>query len=92
MKKSIFCLMAALTITTAFAGDKKEKQSDKLKVEATREEWSKHLVRLQQIQSYIQNTNLPHLEVVGISNALDSLGLLIVPQLQAQLADTAKKK
>jgi len=91
MKKTIVCLLAIMTITTAFAGEKKEKQSDKLKVEATKEEWSRHIARLQQVQSYINQTNLPHLEVIGISTALDSLGLLIVPQLQEQLRDTTKK-
>jgi hypothetical protein len=92
MKKTILLLATFAAFTGAIAQEQKQ-QSKTLKAEASIEEWSKQLNKLQAVNNYIQHTNLPHQDVVQISSTIDSLQMLIVPQLQQQLQkqDSAKE-
>lgn len=63
-----------------------------LSVQAPVQEWQKHINKLEVIRRIADESNLNNQEVKFITKTIDSLEMLIVPQLQRQLADTSKKK
>lgn len=81
-------LLLILSLLSTVCGQEERK----LKVEATQAEWVNMVSLLRHIQQYVDNTNLPHQEVIAITRAIDSMGVVIVPQLQKQLEDTTKTK
>lgn len=82
MKKLIAIL--AVTMILSFSTDKK------FKVELTMDQWSKHFGKLEQIKTYMDQSSLPHRDVMYIISAIDSLEMDISPQIRAQL-DTVGK-
>lgn len=80
-------LSAILLITVLGFSIEKE-----LTVKAPVAEWQKHINKLEVIRRIADESNLSNQEVKFITKSIDSLEILIVPQLQKQLADTVKKK
>lgn len=63
-----------------------------LKVEASLDTWNKHYIKLETIKKILDESNLPNQQVKYAVKSIDSLEMLIVAQLQKQMADTSKKK
>lgn len=83
MRKTILVLSAIALFS--FAAQKE------LTVKATQDEWQKHFNKLETIRSIADESNLSNQQVKFITKSIDSLELLIIPQLRQQL-DTTKKK
>lgn len=62
-----------------------------LSVKANVNEWQKHINKLEVVRQIADESNLSNQQVKFITKTIDSLELLIVPQLQKQI-DTTKKK
>jgi hypothetical protein len=63
-----------------------------LKVEAPLSVWNKHVNKLEVIRKIADESNLSNQEVKFITRTIDSLEMLVLPQLQKQLVDTLKPK
>jgi hypothetical protein len=84
MKKLlIICTIALLSFTVI------EKE---LTVKAPIEVWDKHFKKLEIIRQIADESNLPNQQVKFITRSIDSLEMLVVPQIRLQLADTTKQK
>ena len=86
MKKTILALVVIASLAFGY------QYSKPLTVTATEEQWSYHFKNMAQIKDILNQSNLPHQQVVFVLNSLDSLQNLAYPQLFKQLTDTAKSK
>ncbi|MEO6610756.1 MAG: hypothetical protein ABIT05_01445 [Chitinophagaceae bacterium] len=86
MKKVI--LIASVIVLGSFTGIAIEKS---LTVQAPVSEWQKHINKLEVIRKIADESNMGNQEVKFITKTIDSLEMLIVPQLRSQI-DTTKKK
>jgi len=86
MKKTILALVVIASLAFGY------QYSKPLTVTATEEQWSYHFKNMAQIKDIVNQSNLPHQQVVFVLNSLDSLQNLAYPQLFKQLTDTAKSK
>jgi len=86
MKKVMILLFAV----TLFSFTTQEVKT--LTVQATTDEWQKHINKLEVIRQIADESNLNNQQVKFITRSIDSLEMLIIPQLRKQLADTIKKK
>ena len=86
MKKTILALVVIASLAFGY------QYSKPLTVTATEEQWSFHFKNMAQIKDIVNQSNLPHQQVVFVLNSLDSLQNLAYPQLFKQLTDTAKSK
>jgi len=84
-------VMILLFVATCFSFTTQERQKS-LTVQATTEEWQKHINKLEVIRQIADESNLSNQQVKFITRSIDSLEMLIIPQLRKQLADTTKKK
>lgn len=62
-----------------------------LTVKADLPTWKKHVNKLETVRNIVDESTLNNQEVKFITRTIDSLELLIIPQLNTQL-DTTKKK
>ena len=86
MKKTILALVVIASLAFGY------QYSKPLTVTATEEQWSFHFKNMAQIKDIVNQSNLPHQQVLFVLNSLDSLQNLAYPQLFKQLTDTAKSK
>lgn len=86
MKKIAITLLAVILLSFGIAEEKS------LSVKATLVEWQKHITKLETIRAVVDESNLPNQQVKFITRTIDSLELLIIPQLNKELTDTTKKK
>jgi len=86
MKKTILALVVIASLAFGY------QYSKPLTVTATEEQWSYHFKNMAQIKDIVNQSNLPHQQVVFVLNSLDSLQNLAYPQLFKQLTDTTKSK
>jgi heme/copper-type cytochrome/quinol oxidase subunit 2 len=86
MKKTILALVVIASLAFGY------QYSKPLTVTATEEQWSYHFKNMAQIKDIVNQSNLPHQQVLFVLNSLDSLQNLAYPQLFKQLTDTAKSK
>lgn len=86
MKKTILALVVIASLAFGYQYGKP------LTVTATEEQWSYHFKNMAQIKDIVNQSNLPHQQVVFVLNSLDSLQNLAYPQLFKQLTDTTKSK
>lgn len=84
MKKVLALITAAALLSFSIAKE--------LEVKAPVKEWEKHINKLETIRGLANESNLPHQQVKFINLTIDSLEMLVIPQLQKQLSDTIKKK
>lgn len=84
--KQLFLLITATLLSFATSEEKN------LSVQAPVSEWEKHINKLEVIRQIADNSNMGNQEVKFITKSIDSLEMLIVPQLRKQLSDTTKKK
>jgi hypothetical protein len=88
----IWILLPLCVITAAAIKNNVDKD---LTVKARVEEWNKHLTKLEMIRSIADQSSMNHQEVKFISATIDSIELMVVPQLRAQIdatKDSTKKK
>lgn len=81
-------IIALLAVTLLSFGYTIEKE---LSVKAKTTEWQKHIDKLEIIRQIADESNLSNQQVKFITKTIDSLEILIIPQVRAQL-DTVKKK
>lgn len=86
MKKIL--LLTTLFVVFAFTTQKQERL---LKVELTLKQWDNEFVKMQNVRNYIDQSNLPHIDVKNITSTIDSFLNLLRGQLLPQV-DTVKKK
>lgn len=86
MKKAIIILAAAGLFS--FIGV----QEKNFVVQAPIAEWQKHINKLEVIRKIADESNLNNQEVKFITKSIDSLQMLLVPQLRQQLDTTKQKK
>jgi hypothetical protein len=86
MKKTIIALFAITLLSFGVVAVKKE-----FTVKAELPEWQKHINKLETIRAIIDESNLPNQQVKFVVKSIDSLEMLIVPQLQKQLSDTTTR-
>ena len=86
MKKTILALVVIASLAFGY------QYSKPLTVTATEEQWSYHFKNMAQIKDIVNQSNLPHQQVLFVLNSLDSLQNLAYPQLFKQLTDTVKTK
>lgn len=86
MKKTILALVVIASLAFGY------QYSKPLTVTATEEQWSYHFKNMAQIKDIVNQSNLPHQQVLFVLNSLDSLQNLAYPQLFKQLTDTTKAK
>ncbi len=86
MKKALLFVAIALMAFTTTGNEKS------LSVQAPTSEWQKHINKLEVIRQIADESNMANQQVKFITRTIDSLEMLIVPQLRTQLADTTKKK
>lgn len=86
MKKVITILAAFIFLS--FTATVEKEYSVKTDINS----WQKHIDKLQTIRQIADESNLSNLQVKFITRTIDSLQMLIIPQLQTQLKDTTKKK
>ena len=84
MKKTILVLTTAFLILSFVA-------PKVLRVEGDINEWQKHINKLEIIRQIADESNMPNQTVKFITKSIDSLEMLIIPQLKNQI-DTTKKK
>lgn len=91
MKKA-FSAVLVVSVLGLFSFQHNPKVADpKLKVEAPLSEWSKHFNKLEVVRQVVDNSSLDHQSVKFVTKTIDSLELLIGPQLQAQLDSNSTK-
>lgn len=87
MKKTIIALFVVASLAFGYQYSGKS-----LTVTASEEQWSYHFKNMAQIKEIVNQSNLPHQQVVFVINSLDSLQNLAYPQLLKQLTDSIKAK
>ena len=87
MKKTILALFAVASLAFGYQYSGKS-----LTVTASEEQWSYHFKNMAQIKEIVNQSNLPHQQVVFVITSLDSLQNLAYPQLLKQLTDSIKAK
>lgn len=85
MKKTIIIILA-FVFTSAFIAKEKE-----FTIKFSESEINKHWQKLSAIKQIVQESNLPHQQVVFIEKSIDSLQMLIASQVQKQISDSTKK-
>ncbi|HEU4574621.1 MAG TPA: hypothetical protein VFS36_06425 [Chitinophagaceae bacterium] len=85
MKKTIAVLAVAATLV-AFTSEKF------FTLKFNEADLNKHYNKLEMTKKIVNESNLPHQQVVFIVSSIDSLQMEIVQQVQVQLKDTTKKK
>lgn len=83
-------LLLLITATLLFSFATSEEKN--LSVQAPVSEWEKHINKLEVIRQIADNSNMGNQEVKFITKSIDSLEMLIVPQLRKQISDTTTKK
>ena len=87
MKKTIIALFVVASLAFGYQYSGKS-----LTVTASEEQWSYHFKNMAQIKERVNQSNLPHQQVVFVITSLDSLQNLDYPQLLKQLTDSIKAK
>lgn len=85
MKKTIIIIFA-FVLASGFIAKEKE-----FTIKFSESEINKHWQKLSAIKQIVQESNLPHQQVVFVEKTIDSLQMVIASQVQSQL-DTTKKK
>ena len=86
MKKTILAFLAVAFLSFGLAEEKS------LSVKATATDWQKHINKLEYIRQIADESNLSNQQVKFITKTIDSLEILIIPQLRTQIDTTVKKK
>ena len=84
MKKTILILLVICLVS--FTAERT------FTIRFTESQINKHWQKLDIIKQLIDKSDLPHQTVSFVIKSTDSLQMDILPQVQAQLADTLKKK
>lgn len=87
MKKIIILLISIFILGSAFIAKEKE-----FTIKFSETEINKHWQKLETIKKIVQESNLPHQQVLFIERSIDSLQLSIARQVKEQISDTTTKK
>jgi hypothetical protein len=87
MKKIIIILTSVFILGSAFIAKEKE-----FTIKFSETEINKHWQKLEAIKQIVQESNLPHQQVLFIERSIDSLQISIANQVKKQISDTTTKK
>ena len=87
MKKTIILLVSVFIFGSAFMAAEKE-----FTIKFSETEINKHWQKLEAIKQIVNESNLPHQQVVFIAKSIDSLQMSIASQVQKQISDSSKTK
>lgn len=87
MKKTLLILSAILLSSFTYNVIEKE-----FTLKFKEAELGKHFQKLSLIKQIVNESNLPHQQVVFIAKSIDSLQMSIASQVQKQISDSSKTK